>query len=378
MYQRNQFARHQFSQGTPTFHPGATYPNPVQEYSLISTPILVIDPTDGSVVYSDTEVGSVLRFALMQDDYLPMVEVYTTSKVATIKELASSREKFLATYQPNQANILRRVVEGQVGLDEVEKHKIHDYEGAIKTLAKLNARISEAVNNIELVGVAKSIGYEGTEKVLQVSVQFKNKIDGVVTTVRTIKGPHTVPAFAVDYPTSVGYGLNGPAGPYAVVREANCFQGSVQTDPFAHYVDALQMTYAARPAVMKDLDLKSWVICNVFGISIKVDTPANKREEFILGVRSMLEDVLSNHLANKLEAGCTYPGNVVVELFQASHIFRFDPSTLSRNIPEVDHIAQRFQQDPNHCHWLKETINFDPRVPNATATLLRAVIQLLK
>lgn len=196
MFQHHQFGRPQFAQGATLINPVPMTPtfSPAQQYNILSTPIAVIHPISNDVLYTDTQMNSALRFVLLHDDYLPMVEAYTASKVATIKKLATAREKFLAGYQPEQANILRRVVEGQVGLEEVKKHKIHDYEGAVKTLEKLNNSIREAVNNVELVGVAKSIGYEGSEQVLQVSVQFKNKIDGVVTTVRTIGGSYAAPA----------------------------------------------------------------------------------------------------------------------------------------------------------------------------------------
>lgn len=380
MHQYNHFIPPQFHQDPKMINPVPMTPTffPAQQHSILSTPIAVINPISNCVLYTDTQMNSVLRFVLLHDDYLPMIEAYTASKVTTIKELSTAREKFLAGYQPEQANILRRVVEGQVGLEEVQKSKIHDYEGAVKTLEKLNNSIREAVNNVELVGVAKSIGYEGSEQVLQVSVQFKNKINGVVTTVRTIGGSYTVPAFAPGYPVPRSYNPSPSVSQHSSVHQENSVQSFMQAGSSTHYVDALQKAYVSRPTTLKDVDLKSWVFCSVFGISIKADTPANKREEFILGVRSMLEDVLNNRLVNKLEAGHTYTGNVNAELFQASHIFRFDPHTLPRNSPEVDYIAQRFQENPTHCHWLKETINFDPCVPNATAALLRAVIHLLK
>lgn len=368
----NNFPR--FTQGSAVFNPGVACRNPVQEYNLIATPIMVIDPTNEAVVYTDTQEGAVVRFVLLQDDYLPMVEAYTASKLTALKELAVAREKLLAAYKPEQADILRRVVEAKVDRNEMNFSKIHDFDGVVKALEKLNAQIRETIYNVELVGVIKSIGYEGSEQVLQVSVQFKNKIDGVVTTVRAIKGPRLTPTIV----PGPHYRLNGASNHYSRAYDPNNHKTLVNSTDPTHYVNALQKVYASRPAVLKDIDFKWWVLCTVFGNNVLTERPSHLSESFIAGVQSVLTDILNNELKKKLDAGYQYPGNVVSDFLYAFNLTNFNPLFPTQYLSEVDGVSLRICINHSHAAWLNETINFNPDIHGSTTALLKAVIELLK
>lgn len=176
---------------------------PAAPVSLIATPIKIIDPIYGDVIFEETG-ANVETYILRTSNYLPFLAEVSKARLATLDRVAAEHERILEKMSSTERDSVEKYSDIYPFLDS--STLANHIDTKISPWVKIWAEYYKAAVNCHrksvVTGVKKTIENINGEDVLQVSVDLHDPGTLVKLTLDTVKLPTKPVKPVLNYPIS--------------------------------------------------------------------------------------------------------------------------------------------------------------------------------